>query len=85
VVAAPDAEDDPPPTGQNVGHRVILGEAERMPHGQDVEAAAEINILGDAAQVHCHHQDIGIVSMCDHVRRLMAEGRWTPRYETFPI
>jgi hypothetical protein len=29
VVAAPDAEDDPP-AGQDVGHRVILGEAQRM-------------------------------------------------------
>jgi hypothetical protein len=23
--------------------------------------------------------------VCDHVQGLMAEGRWTPRYETFPI
>ena len=23
--------------------------------------------------------------VCDHVQRLIAEGRWTPRYETFPI
>ncbi len=23
--------------------------------------------------------------VCDHVQKLMAEGRWTPRYETFPI
>ena len=23
--------------------------------------------------------------VCDHVRRLMAEGRWMPRYETFPL
>ena len=24
--------------------------------------------------------------VCDHVRKLMAEGRWTtPRYETFPL
>jgi hypothetical protein len=40
VVAAPDAEDDPP-AGQDVGHRVILGEAQRMPHRHDVEAAAD--------------------------------------------
>jgi len=23
--------------------------------------------------------------VCDHVHKLMAEGRWTPRYETFPL
>ena len=23
--------------------------------------------------------------VCDHVEKLMAEGRWTPRYETFPL
>jgi hypothetical protein len=22
--------------------------------------------------------------VCDHVQKLMTEGRWTPRYETFP-
>jgi len=30
VVAAPDAEDDPP-AGQDVGHRVILGQPQWMP------------------------------------------------------
>ena len=23
--------------------------------------------------------------VCDHVQRLVAEGRWTPHYETFPL
>ena len=23
--------------------------------------------------------------VCDHVHKLMAEGNWTPRYETFPL
>jgi peptidoglycan-N-acetylglucosamine deacetylase len=23
--------------------------------------------------------------VCDHVQRLVAEGRWRPRYETFPL
>ena len=23
--------------------------------------------------------------VCDHVQRLMTEGRWTPRCETFPL
>ena len=31
VIAAPDAKDEPP-AGQDVGHRVILGDAQRMPH-----------------------------------------------------
>jgi hypothetical protein len=23
--------------------------------------------------------------VCDHAQRLISEGRWTPRYETFPF
>jgi hypothetical protein len=49
VVAAPDTEDDPP-AGQDVGHRVILGEAQRMPHRHDVEAASDVQVPGDAGQ-----------------------------------
>jgi hypothetical protein len=44
VVAAPDAEDDTP-AGQDVGHRIILGEVQRMPHRHDVEAAAMFMFL----------------------------------------
>ena len=40
VIAAADAHDHPP-AGDDVGHRVVLGEAQRMPHRQHVEAAAE--------------------------------------------
>jgi hypothetical protein len=47
-----------PPAGQDVGHRVIFGEAQRMPHRHDVEAAADLDVLGDAAQAHRHHQHI---------------------------
>jgi hypothetical protein len=57
VVAAPGAKDHPP-AGQDVGHRVILGEAQRMPHRHDVEAAVDLYVLGDAAQVHRHHQKV---------------------------
>src|SRR5262249_5424977 len=39
VVTAPDAKDDPP-TGQDVDHRVILGQPQRMPHRHDAVAAA---------------------------------------------
>ena len=40
VIAAPDAHDDAP-VGDDIRHRVILGEADRMPHRQNVEGAAE--------------------------------------------
>jgi hypothetical protein len=36
VAAAADAKDDPP-AGQYVGHRVILGQPQRVPHRHDVE------------------------------------------------
>jgi hypothetical protein len=29
-----------------------------MPHRHDIEAAADPDVLGDAAQVHRHHRDI---------------------------
>jgi hypothetical protein len=57
VVTAPDAKDDAP-AGQDVGHRVILGQAQRVPHRHDVEAAADPQVLGDAAQMHRHHQQV---------------------------
>jgi hypothetical protein len=47
-----------PSAGQDVGHRVILGQPQRMPHRHDVEAAADPQVLRHAAQVHRHHQDI---------------------------
>src|SRR5205814_7700889 len=59
VVAAPDAEDDPP-AGQDVGHRVILGEAQRVPHWHDVEAAADVDVPGDAGQVHALIRRFGV-------------------------
>ena len=40
VITAAHAHDDAA-AGDDVGHRVILGEAQRMPHRQHVEAAAE--------------------------------------------
>ena len=40
VVAAADTHDDSA-VGDDVGHRVIFGEADRVPHRQDVEGAAE--------------------------------------------
>ena len=40
VVAAADAEDHAAP-GQHVGDRVVLGQAQRVPHRRDVEAATD--------------------------------------------
>ena len=45
VVAAPDAHDHAA-IGDDVGHRVILGEPDRVPHRQDIETAAEFEPLG---------------------------------------
>jgi len=41
VIAAADAKDHPP-AGEDVGHRVVFGEPQRMPHRHDVEAAADL-------------------------------------------
>jgi hypothetical protein len=78
MVAAPDAKDDPP-AGQDVGHRVILGQPQRMPHRHDVEAAADVQVLRDAAQMHRHHQEIGdqfrafgLEMMLGHPERVVA-------------
>src|SRR5712691_10205889 len=45
VIAAADAHDDAP-IGHDVGHGVVLGQADRMPHREDVEGAAELEPLG---------------------------------------
>ena len=34
------------PVGDDVGHRIVFGEADGVPHRQDVEAAAELQPLG---------------------------------------
>ena len=57
VIAAPDAEDHPP-AGQDVGHRVVFRQPQRVPHRHDVEAAADLQVLRDAAQMHRHHQEV---------------------------
>jgi len=44
VVAAPHAHDDAP-VGDDIRHRVVLGEADRVPHRQHVEGAAELEPL----------------------------------------
>ena len=45
VIAAADPHDDAP-VGHDVGHGVVFGQADRMPHRQHVEGAAEFEPLG---------------------------------------
>ena len=58
VVAAADTEHDAA-VGKDIRHRVVLGEAQRMPHRRDVEAAADPQVPGEMRQVQRHHQHVG--------------------------
>ena len=58
MVAAADSEDDTP-SGQYVGGGEVLGKPQRVPHGGDVETAAELDSLGQVGQVDGEHQDVG--------------------------
>ena len=58
MIASANAEDHPP-LGQDIGHRVVLGESQRVPHGRNVEAAADLNPLGHMGEVHSIQQEIG--------------------------
>src|SRR5215813_12941991 len=55
VVAASDAEAHAA-AGERVDHREVLGEAQRVPHRGDVEAAAHLEPLGLMREVERHHQ-----------------------------
>ena len=44
VIAAPDAHDHAA-IGDDIGHRVVFGEPDRVPHRQDVETATEFQAL----------------------------------------
>jgi hypothetical protein len=57
VVAAPDAEDDPA-IGQPVDGGIVLGHPDGVPHRRDIEAAADLEVRGDVAEVQGQHQDI---------------------------
>ena len=48
-----------PPARKDVGHRVVLRQAQRVPHGVDVEAAAELDVLGEVGQVDVEQQQVG--------------------------
>ena len=58
VVATADAHDDAP-VGDDVGHRVVLGEADRMPHRQHVERAAEFQALGLGGEPEAELDQVG--------------------------
>ncbi len=58
VIAATDAEDRAP-ARQDVGGGIVLGQAERVPHGRDVEAAARAEPGGQMREMHGEHQDVG--------------------------
>ena len=58
MVAAPDAKGDAP-AGEDVGGRIILGEAQGMPHRADVETTAEAQPLCLVGEVERRHQHIG--------------------------
>jgi hypothetical protein len=64
---------------RRVGHRVIFGQPQRVPHRHDVEAAADVQVLRDAAQMHGHHQQVrdqfrafGLEMMLGHPERVVA-------------
>ena len=58
VVAAADAHDDAA-VGDDVGHRVVLGEPDRMPHRQHVERAAEFQALGLGGEPEAELHQVG--------------------------
>ena len=58
VVAATNAEHHSP-FGQDVHHRKVLSEPDRVPHGQDVEPAAKLDAFGELGQILAHNQQVG--------------------------
>src|ERR1700722_16309066 len=57
VITASDPEHDAA-FGQNIGDRVILGEAQRVPHRRDVEPGADLQVLRDMRQMQRHQQNV---------------------------
>ena len=57
VVAAADTEDRAA-LGQDVGRREVFGQPQRMPHGRDVEAAADLQARGEMREVDGGHQEV---------------------------
>ena len=57
VVAAADPHDDAP-AGQDVGDRVVLGQADRVPHREDVERAAELELARHRGEVRADQDQV---------------------------
>ena len=45
--------------GQDVGHREVLGQSQRVPHRRNVKSAADAQALRQVRQVHRQHEDVG--------------------------
>ena len=58
VVAPPDAEHHPA-LGQVVGHGEVFSQPQWVPHGIDVEAATEFEVLGQVGQMDEEQQQVG--------------------------
>ncbi len=58
VIAAADAHDDAA-IGDDVGHGIVLGQADRVPHRQDVEGAAELEPLGLGGEPQSELDQVG--------------------------
>ena len=58
VIAAADAHDDAA-VGDDVGHGVVLGQPDRVPHRQDVEGAAELQAPGLGGEPQAELDQVG--------------------------
>ena len=58
VIAAPHAENHPP-AGEDVRHRKVFGETDRVPHGDDIERTAELQLLRLRGQVRAQQNQVG--------------------------
>ena len=58
VVAATYAENHPT-VSQDVGGGVVLGQAQGVPHGSDVEPTAELDVFGQVGQMDVQHDQVG--------------------------
>ena len=58
VVSAADSEADAA-VCEDVGGGVVFGKAKGVPHGVDVESAAESEVFGEVSEVDEEHQEVG--------------------------
>ena len=72
VIAAPHPEDRSS-LGQNVGHREVLGQTQRVPHRRDVESAADAQALRHMRQMHRQHQDVGYALVAFMLEMVLGE------------